>query len=373
MPKKGKKAKKKSIVVKPEINIVEGESSFDMAEMIRQKKMKEEAEAAAAALVEKPVIEIGVEAAERVVREEVINSDVNNFSVSEVTEMRRVDSLAVVGKQTSINSNFSFFSDNNLTERDDLEEIEDHHFDHRQTTVTSYVEEKRVVTSTSVMVSVGGVSTNQGDVDTPDSVHIEELEDGVDEERQEVDQVTALSRFTDQSEENDSFLKDLEAEIVEELSSLSSSDDEILKPTKETVTAAEMIVSSPTKKSNIGWDNLLFKKKIQLEFKETEDDCNSSNDVSNTSEIETLFHNLGSTLSGDDIITNFSTALTHSFDFDVGAGLVSASKRSNDLKITAIEEFDKLALEELGLQSYSDVFSDDASIDDDDTSFLIFR
>ena len=373
MPKKGKKAKKKSIVVKPEINIVEGESSFDMAEMIRQKKMKEEAEAAAAALVEKPVIEIGVEAAERVVREEVINSDVNNFSVSEVTEMRRVDSLAVVGKQTSINSNFSFFSDNNLTERDDLEEIEDHHFDHRQTTVTSYVEEKRVVTSTSVMVSVVGVSTNQDDVDTTDSVHIEELEDGVDEVRQEVNQVTALSRFTDQSEENDSFLKDLEAEIVEELSSLSSSDDEILKPTTETVTAAEMIVSSPTKKSNIGWDNLLFKKKIQLEFKETEDDCNSSNDVSNTSEIETLFHNLGSTLSGDDIITNFSTALTHCFDFVVGAGLVSASKRNNDLKITAIEEFETVALEELGLQSYSDVFSDDASIDDDDTSFLIFR
>merc|ERR1712079_137048 len=133
MPKKGKKTKKKStVVVKPEINIVEeGESSFDVTDVVRQKK----AAAAALASSQPPQLplEIGIESAEEITdAKNVLNNEANNFSIHEVTDMRTLDSLSVMRKQDSINSNFSYFSDNNLTARDDLEDIEDD-----QSTLTS--------------------------------------------------------------------------------------------------------------------------------------------------------------------------------------------------------------------------------------------
>ena len=130
MPKKGKKTKKKStVVVKPEINIVEeGESSFDVTDVVRQKKA---AAAAAQASSQPPQLplEIGIESAEEITdANNVLNNEANNFSIHEVTNMRTLNSLSVMRKQDSINSNFSYFSDNNLTARDDLEDIEDDHF-----------------------------------------------------------------------------------------------------------------------------------------------------------------------------------------------------------------------------------------------------
>ena len=104
MPKKNRKTKKKSsVVLNTEINIVdEGQSSLDVSDVIRREKEIEAKKA------ENPVIEIGVEAEEP---GEVLNVEANNFSVTEVASLRKVDSLAVAGRQGSINSNFSFFSE----------------------------------------------------------------------------------------------------------------------------------------------------------------------------------------------------------------------------------------------------------------------
>ena len=119
MPKKNRKTKKKSaVLLNTEINIVdEGQSSLDVSDVIRKEKEIEARKA------ENPVIEIGVEAGEI---EEVVNAEANNFSVTEVASLRKVNSLAVAGRQGSINSNFSFFSDNNLTEKADLEDFDEH-------------------------------------------------------------------------------------------------------------------------------------------------------------------------------------------------------------------------------------------------------
>ena len=109
MPKKGKKTKKKStVVVKPEINIVEeGESSFDVTDVVRQKKAAADAAQASFQPVQLP-LEIGIESAEEITdaNNVVLNKEANNFSIHEVTDMRTLNSLSVMRKQDSINSNF---------------------------------------------------------------------------------------------------------------------------------------------------------------------------------------------------------------------------------------------------------------------------
>ena len=76
MPKKGKKGKKKSVVViNPEITIVdEGESSLDVEDAIRQKNI---------ALHTQPSIEIASEAQEsRSVSVDSANAEMNSFTIS---------------------------------------------------------------------------------------------------------------------------------------------------------------------------------------------------------------------------------------------------------------------------------------------------
>ena len=326
MPKKGKKPKKKSTVVKPEINIVDGESSFAVEDMIRKKKEKEEAEAAAATvIISGPSIEIGVEAAE-----DVSNAVANNFSVTEVTEMRRMDSLSVIGKQSSINSNFSFFSDNNLTERDDLEEIEDHQFSQRQTTVTSFVSESNVVSTRTTFTTKIGSSIP---ANSEPKLEIEELEDekamSSDEEMTftEVDKTTVMSRFTDQSEERDNFLGDLEEEILESQSS--ASEDESLQNGN--------IEEQQGPRSKVSWDNVLFKKKIHIELKSA--DVNSRDSIKiNENSWENNFVKLGGSLSEESLIDNFSDASLKFLDHENGFGMVSSICRDQRIEIQDLKD-----------------------------------
>ena len=104
MPKKNKKTKKKSaVLVNTEIKIVdEGQSSLDVSDVVRKQKQEE---AETPDITDNPVIQIGIEAKESESESSWVgNTEANNFSVTEVTDMRRVDSLAVAGRQVESQS-----------------------------------------------------------------------------------------------------------------------------------------------------------------------------------------------------------------------------------------------------------------------------
>ena len=237
MPKKNRKTKKKSsVVLNTEINIVdEGQSSLDVSDVTRREKEIEARKA------ENPVIEIGVEAEES---GEVLNVEANNFSLTEVASLRKVDSLAVAGRQGSINSNFSFFSDNNLTEKAELEDF-DEHWNTENTSlpirenVTEYVISYKESTTTSA-------STNA----IPGSaLRIEELADSdLDEGYQ--------NSSTLQMRKDEDFLEDLKTEILE--------GDKV-----------EVNETDRRLKSKVSWESLVIKREITIGLQDSEVDVKS--------------------------------------------------------------------------------------------------
>ena len=354
MPKKGKKTKKKStVVVKPEINIVEeGESSFDVTDVVRQKK----AAAAAAQASFQPVqlpLEIGIESAEEITdANNVLNNEANNFSIHEVTNMRTLNSLSVMRKQDSINSNFSYFSDNNLTARDDLEDIEDDHFqestltseetctltdvetekenkNHEIKEILSEEYEKEEIVSfkeesvheekeTKIIWSQTDERrfTDEDETSAPDGF-LEELKEelSVQDMKGSTEEVISWSnieteRFTGQSEERDSFLENLKVEM------------EVAHEEKQENFGEK-------KKSTVGWDNIVIKKEITLGFKESRvsDEEKKAYDVWKEN-----FQNL-SDINEKILREAFHDARFVSFDPDRGFGLVSTSNEGNHPKI----------------------------------------
>ena len=351
MPKKGKKTKKKStVVVKPEINIVEeGESSFDVTDVVRQKK----AAAAALASSQPPQLplEIGIESAEEITdANNVLNNEANNFSIHEVTDMRTLDSLSVMRKQDSINSNFSYFSDNNLTARDDLEDIEDDHF--QESTLTSE--------ETSKLADVETETENKNH-------EIEEIlsekyekeqtvcfkEESVHEEQETkiIWSQTDEKRFTDEDETPDGFLDGLKEELsvqdikgsTEEVISWSNIETERFTGQSEERDSflenlkVEMDVAHEEKQENfgekkiskIGWDNIVLKKEITLGLKEFRDfdEEKKAHDVWKEN-----FQNL-SEINEKILKERFHDAPFVSFDPDRGFGVVSTSNVGNNTEI----------------------------------------
>ena len=232
MPKKNRKNKKKStVVLNTEINIVdEGQSSLDVSDVVR--KQKEES-----AKSDNPVIEIRDEAPDNEVR----NAEANNFSVSEVTSLRKFDSLAVSGRQESINSNFSFFSDNNLTEKDNLEDFEDERWNLARETVTH----REIVTTQERFYA------QSADITDGAELKIEEM---LDSEVEEGVQIVESVSPEMSSEEDNNFLGNLRTEILEE----SKSDPD--EATEEDQTTRRR------SKSKLSWDNLVFKREIKIGF-----------------------------------------------------------------------------------------------------------
>ena len=217
MPKKGKKGKKKSVVViNPEITIVdEGESSLDVEDAIRQKNI---------ALHTQPSIEIASEAQEsRSVSVDSANAEMNSFTISEVTSMRKFDTLGVIGKKDSINSNFSFFSDNNLTATADLEKVEAHHFEETKITFSHFAESRatnlqslesfdeeenlKIEELDEQEIQNGGTNLLMPPQDDTMHILIEENIEWQDSERE---------RITDQEDQTDSFLMEIEREVSED-------------------------------------------------------------------------------------------------------------------------------------------------------------
>ena len=224
MPKKNRKTKKKSAVLLPtEINIVdEGQSSLDVSDVIRKEKEIE------ARRSDNPVIEIGLEAEEA---EEVLNAEANNFSVTEVASLRKVDSLAVAGRQGSINSNFSFFSDNNLTEKAELEDF-DEHWNTENTSLSQNLTEYTASLTERTTILSSQTSHYTGDVSQVSSLRIEELHD------------SDLGE-DDQMKKDEDFLEDLKTEILE--------GDKKEDP--------EM---NRSLKSKVSWDSLVIKREIKI-------------------------------------------------------------------------------------------------------------
>lgn len=281
MPKKGKKGKKKSVVViTPEITIVdEGESSLDVEDAIRQKKI---------ALQTQPSIEIASEAQEsRSVSMESANAEMNNFTISEVTSMKKFDTLGVIGKKNSINSNFSFFSDNNLTATADLEEVEAHHFEETKITfrhfaesratnlqsLESFDEEENLKIEELEEQKIQNRGTNLLMPPQDDTIHIEREEniEWTESERE---------RITGQEDQTDSFLMEIEKEVSEDsdqtevnrseesrfqsFSSMESGEkDKFLNEIKK-----EMFGENSQRKTIISWNNIQIKREIKLGFKE---------------------------------------------------------------------------------------------------------
>ena len=238
MPKKNRKTKKKSaVLLNTEINIVdEGQSSLDVSDVIRKEKEIEARKA------ENPVIEIGVEVeAEETDEAEVVNAEANNFSVTEVASLRKVNSLAVAGRQGSINSNFSFFSDNNLTEKAELEDFDDHwNNENREITEAEYMMTVTERTTSSVtMETILSSETSQypGDGNQVSSLRIEELLDSDLDEDQ--------NSSTLQNTKDEDFLDDLKTEILD--------GDKIEDQGRRL-------------KSTISWDNLVIKREMKIEF-----------------------------------------------------------------------------------------------------------
>ena len=238
MPKKNRKTKKKSsVVLNTEINIVdEGQSSLDVSDVIRKEKDIEARKA------ENPVIEIGVEVeAEETEETEVVNAEANNFSVTEVASLRKANSLAVSGRQGSINSNFSFFSDNNLTEKAELEDFDDHwNTENREITEAEYMMTVTERTTGSLtMETILSSETYPGDGNQVSSLRIEELLDSdLDEDHQ--------NSSTLQITKDEDFLEDLKTEILD--------GDKIEDQGRRL-------------KSTISWDNLVIKREMKIEFK----------------------------------------------------------------------------------------------------------
>ena len=233
MPKKNRKNKKKStVVLNTEINIVdEGQSSLDVSDVVRKQKEDDSAKP------ENPVIEIRDEAPDNEVR----NAEANNFSVSEVTSLRKFDSLAVSGRQESINSNFSFFSDNNLTEKDNLEDFEDERWNLA----------KEAVTHQEIVTTQTRFYAQSADITDGPELKIEEM---LDSEMEEGVQIVESVSPEMSSEEDNNFLGNLRTEILEE----SKSDpDEATEDEQRTTRRS---------KSKLSWDNLVFKREIKIGF-----------------------------------------------------------------------------------------------------------
>ena len=285
MPKKGKRGKKKSVVINPEIKIVdEGESSLDVEDAIRQKKI---------ALQSQPSIEIASEAQEsRSVSEENVNTEMNSFTISEVTSMRKVDTLGIIGKKDSINSNFSFFSDNNLTATADLEEVEAHHFEETKITFSHFAESRD--TRLQSLESF----------DETESLKIEEIEEQeiqnggsnlllppqddtvniVKEEERNIEwQEARTERITDQEDQTDGFLMEIQREVSEDSGPAEANEseestfqsfnsmeagetDSFLNEIKK-----EVIEEKSQKKRKISWNNIQIKREIKLGYKQRQE------------------------------------------------------------------------------------------------------
>ena len=282
MPKKGKRGgKKKSVVINPEIKIVdEGESSLDVEDAIRQKKI---------ALQSQPSIEIASEVhSSKIVSEESANTELNSFTISEVTSMRKVDTLGVIGKRESINSNFSFFSDNNLTATAELEEVEAHHFEETKITFSHFAESR--ATKLQSLESF----------EEAESLKIEELEEPenggsnfllppqddtiniVREESRNIEwQEAGTERMTDQEDQTDSFLMEIQREVSED--SCQAEVNESEESTSQNFNSVDvgekdsflneikkevMEDNSSQRKTKISWNNIQIKREIKLGFKE---------------------------------------------------------------------------------------------------------
>ena len=345
MPKKNKKGKKKSTIIKPEIHIVEGESSFDVSDMERKKKETSLAHPISAV----EAVEIEVDEVD-----DATNSHVNSFTISEVTQMRKFDSLAVIGKQGSINSNFSFFSDNNLTEREELETVESHHLVQRQTTfssISSFATPKTIEESTSqgvidlgekLMIEELDLSDAEIENDVPNH-HVKfEAEVGVnvinsssssDEDdiiiehnHSEEARIKWTSedsdRFTDQTGAIDDFLENLHEEIEN-----SSNNPVSEKPLEKT-------------KSKLGWDNIFIKKEVKLEFK------NSEEYISTDSEFDVWRSKIQKggieLLSQESLDYHFSSKDGSRFvDLNEGVGFLSTKTCNETCNVTYLEDIDE--------------------------------
>jgi len=357
MPKKNKKGKKKSTIVQPEIHIVDGNSSFDVSDMAKSEKKKE------TLIVPQPIS--AVEAVDEV--DDATNSHVNSFTISEVTQMRKFDSLAVVGKQGSINSNFSYFSDNNLTEREELEAVESSHFVHRQTTFSSYsshATSEAVVESTVQEVIDQGEKLTIEELDSSDvetdnnkaNNHVKfEAEIGVNvinsssssdeddvilEHNHSEDARIKWSsenseRFTDQTGTADSFLENLHEEI--ERTNKNPVNDKPLE-----------------KKSKLGWDNIFVKKEVKLEFRKSEEYD------SNESELDLWKRKIQvggiDLLSQDNLEYHFSSETGSRFlDPTDGVGFLSMETCNEKCEVTYIEDIDENFEKKLDMNIYSDI------------------
>ena len=345
MPKKNKKGKKKSTIIKPEIHIVEGESSFDVSDMERKKKETSLAHPISAV----EAVEIEVDEVD-----DATNSHVNSFTISEVTQMRKFDSLAVIGKQGSINSNFSFFSDNNLTEREELETVESHHLVQRQTTfssISSFATPKTIEESTSqgvidlgekLMIEELDLSDAEIENDVPNH-HVKfEAEVGVnvinsssssDEDdiiiehnHSEEARIKWTSedsdRFTDQTGAIDDFLENLHEEIEN-----SNNNPVSEKPLEKT-------------KSKLGWDNIFIKKEVKLEFK------NSEEYISTDSEFDVWRSKIQKggieLLSQESLDYHFSSKDGSRFvDLNEGVGFLSTKTCNETCNVTYVEDIDE--------------------------------
>jgi len=360
MPKKNKKGKKKSTIIKPEIHIVEGESSFDVSDMERKKKETSLAHPISAV----EAVEIEVDEVD-----DATNSHVNSFTISEVTQMRKFDSLAVIGKQGSINSNFSFFSDNNLTEREELETVESHHLVQRQTTfssISSFATPKTIEESTSqgvidlgekLMIEELDLSDAEIENDVPNH-HVKfEAEVGVnvinsssssDEDdiiiehnHSEEARIKWTSedsdRFTDQTGAIDDFLENLHEEIEK-----SNNNPVSEKPLEKT-------------KSKLGWDNIFIKKEVKLEFK------NSEEYISTDSELDVWRSKIQKggieLLSQESLDYHFSSKDGSRFvDLNEGVGFLSTKTCNETCNVTYLEDIDEDFKKELNMNIYSDLY-----------------
>ena len=226
------------------------------------------------------------------------NAEANHFSVSEVSELRKFDSLAVSGRQESVNSNFSFFSDNNLTEKDDLEDFDEHWSLHRED-VTQL--ERSVSTERSFHAQIS-------DAHDGSSHLIEELlESHLDEEEPKSSFISTVESIVleDGSEEDNNFLGNLKNEILE--GSKRDSED-------------------GRSNSKLSWDNLVLKREIKIEFQESNEVKESGESNSIWSEgFESLFEE-GKIALTEENLSNFFPAANIFLGPDDSCGLVSPGK-----------------------------------------------
>ena len=305
MPKKNRKTKKKSaVLLNTEINIVdEGQSSLDVSDVIRKEKEIEARKA------ENPVIEIGVETGEAEEAAEVVNAEANNFSVTEVASLRKVNSLAVAGRQGSINSNFSFFSDNNLTEKADLEDFDEHwNTENSSLLVTENVTEYVTVTETIVSSQT---SAYTGDVTQESSLRIEELLDSDPDEDYQKSSTLQMTKEED-------FLEDLKTEIIDGDKKEDGSDmDRRLK-------------------STVSWDNLVIKREIKIGLQDSADKTEPGEDKSWRERLERMLeHNTALT---EDSLNHYFPGQNTFLHQEDGFGFVS-DKPTLSMTISGKEPF----------------------------------